>query len=343
MATPCRRADPPLEQVLFEEPYRFDFFQAVRLLGRLGPGRAPVGRDGPYGREAVRFAAHRSLAFPAGAIHRLGRPDGPGAPPIMTVSFLGLTGPMGVLPHVYTELLLKQGDDGGAVAAFLDLFNHRMASLFHRIWEKYRVEALPGEDEPDGHGPARLLFDLIGLGPAALRGRHDFPDAVLLSFAGLFAQRHRPAVALEGMLREYFDLPIEVRQFAGRWLTLDPADRSTLGTPGANNALGVTSVLGARIWDEQGKIRLRVGPLTLVQYLAFLPDGPSYRPLVQMSRLFVGGEFDIDVQLVLKADEVPQCRLTSSGEGPRMARDAWLLGEAGLAEDVDDAVFTADV
>ena len=47
MATPGGRADPPLEELLFEEPYRFDFFQAVRLLSLMSPDRVRVGADGP--------------------------------------------------------------------------------------------------------------------------------------------------------------------------------------------------------------------------------------------------------------------------------------------------------
>lgn len=40
---------------LFEESYEFDFFQAVRLLQRMEPGRVQVGRGGPPHAEAVRF------------------------------------------------------------------------------------------------------------------------------------------------------------------------------------------------------------------------------------------------------------------------------------------------
>ena len=40
------------------------FFQAVRLLERLLPDRAPVGGDAPPSREVVRFLTKLSLAFP---------------------------------------------------------------------------------------------------------------------------------------------------------------------------------------------------------------------------------------------------------------------------------------
>ena len=80
MATPSRRPDPPLSEELFDEPYRFDFFQAVRLLERLGPDAAPVGRDGPPAREVVRFRAHRR--WPS----RPARSSGSSRPPTPTAA-----------------------------------------------------------------------------------------------------------------------------------------------------------------------------------------------------------------------------------------------------------------
>ena len=88
-------------------------------------------------------------------------------------------------------------------------------------------------------------------------------------------------------------------------------------------------VLGERVWDEQGKFRLRVGPLSFAQFREFLPGGASLRPLAQMARLFVDAEFDFDVQLVLKADEVPECQLSSApGAGACLGRYAWLKSRA---------------
>ena len=342
MAPPRRRQDPPLVETLFEEPFRFDFFQAVRLLHCLDPDRVAIGRDGPPRREVARFASRLSLSFPASSIHELERPAEPGSPPPMTVSFLGLTGPSGVLPLFYTKLLMERRKEGDrTLAAFLDLLNHRLVSLFYRAWEKYHV-IVPYERGEDDR-VSRSVFHLVGLGTRGLRERHDFPDEALLFYAGHFARRRRPAVVLEDVLRDAFGQPVEVRQFVGQWLRLAPADRSTLGASGAHNQLGVSMVLGARVWDEQGKFRLRVGPLTFARFRELLPGGASLRPMAQMARLFVDAEFDFDVQLVLKADEVPDCQLSSlPGAGACLGRYAWLR-RRGPGEDVDDAVFAPGV
>ncbi|MHC5544113.1 type VI secretion system baseplate subunit TssG, partial [Singulisphaera rosea] len=257
MATPSRRTDPPLEQELAEEPYRFDFFQAVRLLERLRPDRALVGHKGPASREVARFRSLLSLNFPASAINQLESSPHPQSPPEMVVNFFGLMGPSGVLPQVYTELLIERKRQGDStLAAFLDLFNHRLLSLFYRAWEKHHVFVAHGRgaDEPF----ARSLFQLIGMGAPPLQNRHDFPDDALLPYAGFFAQRHRPAIVLEGLLRDYFGMPIEVHQFSGRWLELEPGDRSVMGSSGQHNQLGVSLVIGSRVWDEQGTIRLKI-------------------------------------------------------------------------------------
>jgi type VI secretion system protein ImpH len=340
MATPSGRTDPPLDRVLFDAPYRFEFFQAVRLLRRLYADRVRVGVEGPPRREAVRFRAQNSLAFPASEVPRIDPPAEEGAPPSLTVAFMGLTGPLGVLPRHYTEFAMaRRRERDETLAAFFDLFNHRMVSLFFRAWEKYRP-ALARE----GGGPdplAAALLALMGLGTAGLGERHVFPDAALLLHAGSFAQRRRPAIMLERLLRQHFGLEVEVRQFTGRWLALDPADRSALGPDGPHNGLGTGLTLGARIWDEQGKFRLRLGPLTYQQFLRFLPDGPEFVALCQMTRLFVDGGLDFDVQLVLKADEVPGCRLARGpAAGPRLGRYAWVKSRPAT-EDAEDAVFLA--
>ena len=338
MASPVGRASSSVERLLFEEPYRFEFFQAVRLLGRLFPDRARVGLKGPPGREVVRFHARASLAFPASAIARLEPGRGADGPLAMTVAFMGLTGPSGVLPHHYTEFLL---DGNTEAAAFLDLFNHRLIALFFRAWEKYRPALAREAGAPDLLKGCLLAF--VGRGTEGLQERYDFSDDAFLCHASAFAQRRRPALVLERLLRDYFGLNVEVEQFVGRWLVLDPADRSTLNPEGGNNGLGTSLLLGGRVWDAQGKFRLRVGPLTEAQFLALLPGGDDFRALAQMTRAFVDLGLDFDVQLVLKAEEVPQCRLSSAaGAGSQLGRHAWLRARP-MTADAGDAVFPAPI
>jgi len=353
MATESRREDAPLERLLFQEPFRFNFFQAVRLLERLDPDRDPVGRDTRPGREAVRFVARLGLSFPASSIHDLrpavvDRDLAPPGTPIMTVAFMGLTGPLGVLPTFYTEKLIEEflrcrrvkRDSIPPLAAFLDLFNHRLISLFYRAWDKYHPFSAwgPGAREPLD----RAVFSLAGLRLPATGEPAPLAGDALLFYAGLFASRHRHAAGLGDLLEGYLGEPVEVIQFVGRWLSLGLGDRSRLGARGVSNQVRVNLSVGSRVWDERGKFRLRVGPLTYERYTEFLPGRPAFAALVKVARLYIGPEYEFDVQLVLHALEVPRCRLGAARAGAQLRRTSWLMSQ-GATTDVDNAVFPSGV
>lgn len=339
--------EPSVERLLFEEGYRFDFFQAIRVLERLYPERQPVGHSAHPAGEVVRFCARLSLSFPPSAIHEILRAQDGAEPAQMTVAFMGLTGPLGVLPRHYTELLLERGRHRDrTLRDFLDLFNHRIISLFYRAWEKYRVpvayeKAVWRQQREERF--AQYLFDLMGMGTPGLRGRMAVADEGLLFYTGLLAQHPHSASALAGLLQDYFGVPVEVVQFVGQWLLLSAESRSRLGPGEAQNALGVSTVAGRRVWDQQAKFRLRLGPLTFATFCQFLPAGRAFRSLIQFSRFFAGQEYDFDVQLVLKAAEVPWCRLGALGEGPpRLGWSAWLkTGE--FTHDAAEAIFAGNV
>src|SRR4029079_9295087 len=134
---------PSLKDKLVTEFFEFDFFQAVRVVERLSPKRAPIGLDAAPADEVARFRAHLSMAFPPSQIVALEPPGDERPNPLLTVTFLGLYGPSGVLPTHYTQLLMDiqrdvRGPERRSLRDWLDLFNHRYISLFYRAWEKYR-------------------------------------------------------------------------------------------------------------------------------------------------------------------------------------------------------------
>jgi type VI secretion system protein ImpH len=71
-------------------------------------------------------------------------------------------------------------------------------------------------------------------------------------------------------------------------------------------------VVGDEVWDQQSRVRIRLGPLTMEQYRDFLPGGEAYRHLKALTKFYAGGEFDMEAQLVLRRQEVPACGLENS-------------------------------
>jgi type VI secretion system protein ImpH len=366
-------------------PFEFDFFAAVRVLAADAPAREPVGGAATPDQEVARFRGHPSLAFPPSQILALDPPAVDRPCPTLTVAFFGLYGANGVLPAHYTQLLIPTVADDlelqrHAVRDWLDLFNHRLVSLFYRAWEKYRFRVPFERGEyrrADGDPFTAAVRSLMGFGTAGLANRlvvrKELPpadeytwagrpsnrreervdpavlatvdDLALLRYAGLFVQRPRNATNLRLLLADYFRLPAAVDQFRGQWLVIPDADKPVLGVRGG---LGVDTVVGDRVWDVQSRFRLVLGPLSYPQFTDLLPDRapvPERKSLFvvsQLTRTFVGPELDFEVQLVLAAGEVPQAELADGpGIGPRLGWNLWLTSEPPPA-DADDAVFEGE-
>jgi len=329
----------PLDEQLFEHPYEFDFFEAVRLLQLILSDRPGVGHIARPNEEPVRFKARQSLEFPPSAIHSLSSEDDP---PRMTVAFMGLTGVQGALPHHYTEHILARAQAKDFVMAeFFDLFNHRILSLFYRAWEKHRFpvrfQLAAARQETDAF--TEYLFAWVGLGTTGLRGRMAVKDQALLRYGGLFGQNPPSAISLAGILRDYFGVPVEIEELVGAWYTLCEEDQCDLARADLNNKLGEGAIAGDAVWDPQARFRVRLGPLKFVQFLAFLPDGQAVPKLRDLVRFYVGPVLQFDVQLVLRAAEIPRSQLgDESGSGPRLGWCGWLKTEE-FDQDAGDAVF----
>lgn len=321
----------PLDGLL-SEPHRYGFFQAVRLLYHAHgvPPRAGAADL----REPLRFTVPANLSFPAGELHALMHEASTGEQPAhysMSVNFIGLTGPSGVLPRHYTEWLMAlQKSRDPAARDFLDIFNHRLIGLFWRAWAKHRIEL---GNASGGHQVLRHVYDLIGLGTPALHAqaqphRHDarkskLPGTALGYYSGLVAQRPHGVGALTQVVGDVVGAPVEVIGCHGTWQRIPLADRTRLGR--SNQRFGDGCVLGSCYWDRQTTVRLRIGPLNLRRFDALLPHHELLGAVVELLRFLTGLALDLDIQLLLRAEAVPRARI--GGTRPtRLGWNSWLAG-----------------
>jgi type VI secretion system protein ImpH len=331
-----------LRDRLEAEARRFEFLQAIRLLHRASPEREAVGGDADPHREVVRLKAEVSLVFPRSDVVSIEPPSEPGGPPELTVAFLGAATPSsyGSLPIPYVEQILEQERRGDPVIRdFLDCFNHRMASLYYRAFEKY--QAVVAYETRNHDYFERAFRGVLGIATGGLRDRLALPDEALFSRAGLLAMAPLPVVAMQGLIRSYFRVPARIDQFVPRWYALDAEECSRLG--GAFAALGEDLALGARVRLAEYRFRVWLGPLTLEQYEEFLPGADGFAALFDLLRLSVTPEQTFEVRLVLRKDEVPPLELSERSRC-RLGRTTWLTARDGVREsDADDATFHSEV
>jgi type VI secretion system protein ImpH len=330
------------------------FFQAVRLV--LNHARTAIGRDQSPTKDPLKFRAHASIAYPAGEMGAvIPRPSVVetssttlvSRKPIFEATFFGLYGPESALPQHYTQLIIDRiRNKDHALREFLDLFNHRLISLFYRAWEKHHFpiafETASRADQPDLITDA--LLSLVGFGNQAVQNRLRVSENTWLHYAGIKSLRGARVDALEKMLASHFRIPAKVIPFQGEWLRIPKDQQSSLGTPNLgqvlSNQLGVDAVAGSQVWAIEHRFRIQLGPLSLKTFQSFTPTSKNLLPLAQFVRTYVGPAFDFDIQVVLVRNQVPGTSLSSVG-GSRLGWDSW-LGEYRLPQDASDAVFVCE-
>lgn len=345
--TPEPIAEPIVEQaparhaLLSDQLYAPDFFHLCRLLDSAYPQLPRLGTSVLPSEDVVRFSQEPSLAFAPVTIPRfMARGEARGGR--VFVNFMGLLGPHGPLPLHFTDYARDRERNAGdsTIARFFDVFNHRMISLFYRAWAVNQM-AVSGDRPADD----RYIFyvgSLFGLGMPSLMGRDAVPDAAKLHYSGRLSHPTRNAEGLEAIIRGYFGVPANIVEFIGRWLDLPERYWCRIGSGSESTRLGIGAVAGTRAWDVQSCVRIRLGPMRFADYCRLLPNGESYRRLVDWVRNYIGMELDFEVQLVLREEEVPKISL--GGQRARGAQLGWTtwLRTGALGRDGDDLVTPAE-
>ncbi len=309
-----------LIQELLERGHEFSFLQVVRLL-RLFGYHADMQADSD-GQELrpLRIRPHDSLAFPAADIEKITvkEDDVPGL--TITANFLGLYGPASPLPTFYTEDLLdEEAADESVMRDFLDIFNHRLFTLFFLCCMKYRIFfQVAGEKN---HPTLKKLYCLLGLGEEELY--RELPQAFsLIRYAGLFSQYPHSACGLEIMLKDVFSpTMISVIQCVHRKVLIAPEQLPLLGEGGSR--LGMDSLLGEEMTDRMWKFRIQAGPLDIENYHDFLPGSDGYRRLAFLTGIYLNDPFDSDIELILAEGEISTARV-GDDKMSRLGCDTWL-------------------
>jgi type VI secretion system protein ImpH len=319
-----------LFEALAESPYRFDFYQALRLLEcAAGRNRPRWGFSKRPSEELVRFGQEPDLTFAPASLSAFLQGTEK-RPPLLQVRAFGLLGPNGPLPLHLTDYLRERLRDAGdpTPSRFLDMLQHRLMALFYRAWAQAQPHV--NRDRPDEDRFAAYVGAFVGIATAAFHRRDSISDEAKLFHAGTLMRSARNADGLAAILHQFFRVPVSIEQFVGEWMTLGPRERTCLTRGGA--PLGAGAVAGGRVWDRQHKFRIHVGPLTRAQYESFLPGGLPMRQLADWVRMYLSFELAWDVRLRLRQSEVPRLEL---GGGCRLGWTTW-AGTRHTEHDADD-------
>jgi len=332
-------------------PWRFGFFALLRRLSAVWDHAPPIGLASRPQQEPLRLGQTASLAFAPreiaeavlpedkkSAVLQAGKPrpragNNP-ARPMVRVFGLGLLGPNGPLPLHYTELVRERAENhhDPTLGDFLDLFHHRYLAHMYRAWSQSQAAA--GLDRRDHEHFSGYIASLSGHDPAEIRDG-PLPDHARLSASTYLGRDARHPDGLAATLAHFFNVPVQVQEFVMHWIEIDPIDHTRLGVAQASSILGAGAISGEVVPDRQSKFRLIVGPLSLSQYLRFMPQGKDLPVLTEWVRAFVGHEFAWELELRVRRDNAPPARLEDK---QKLGWSTWLGTASGTGRPDDYTV-----
>lgn len=338
-----------LKDRLLKEFYRFSFFKAVDLLENLFPDKKPLGQTLEPGKEVVRFSSKLGFAFPPSDISKIEH-ECAERPVDMEVAFMGLIGPSGVLPGWYNELAMemdeiqrkandkeKRKEKYSSITAFFNIYHHRLISLFYLAWKKNQLSVSYQRGEEDRN--LSYFLSLAGLGTPGLVKMIGLPEESLVCYYSGHLSRQVPSsVAIESTVKYFAGTSVHVQQFVSRIVPISPEDQTHIGQ--VNMQLGVDAVCGSYVWENQTKFRVHLGPMGYNDFSRFLPSGNMLHPCFSLLKYMVGIEYEFEVSLILKREEVPPCILgMDTPASPLLGWSTWIKSHGVIHNDHPYVIF----
>lgn len=284
---------------LFDTPYAFSFLQAVRIFKKVFPNRENLGKTVNPKDDPILFESNYAYSLPSSDIKRI---DFSNDRPEIEVNFWNLAGPHGALPTPLSERVIERVRNGdSSLKDFVNIFNHRLLSIYCRVAEKYSFVLSPEkQNKTTSH---LMLASIAGFEFGVVQYKSLFASS-LIKYAGLLWQRPRSAVGLEQLLQDYFQVPIFVEQLIGGWVEIDRRQRTFIGRKkGRNHILGKRTFLGKRFWQAAHHFVVNVGPLSSEAFHQFIPTGDAYISMCDLVRLYAPIELSFQIKVHLGEGE----------------------------------------
>ena len=335
MADQDRAASDALIDLLKAEPWRFDFYQAMRLIECRNADKPRLGKSIKATDDPIRLGEVVEMDFAPSALSSW-EAGKEGNPDRLLVRFLGLFGPNGPMPLHLTEYARDRARNSNdhTLTHFADIFHHRILCLFYRAWAESqptvhydRVGKGAEEDRFSGY-----LGSFFGIDAVSLRNRDAMPDQAKLHFAGHLSCQTRHADGLRAIIAEFFGITTTIVEFVGEWMDIALHEQTRLAMHEQAGRLGLSTVLGASVFGCQHKFRIVLGPMDMRRYRGLLPGRPGLTELVAVVRNYIGDELVWDVNLILRKQDIPPLKLDG---GTELGWTSW-LGNKAKGADADD-------
>ena len=333
-------------QKLQSEPKLFEFTQAVKLIECHYAHNFTtesvnvydlININTPPHLEPIRFCSTQKLVFPESDVSSIKQIKAAKSNKWeISVNFIGITGPSGVLPYHYSELVNERSKNKDyALKTFFDYFNHRTISLFYQASVKYYY---PVEFERRNKHFNQIndqftnsLLSLCGLGTSQTRNRLLTSDLTIAYYSGLFSQTLRTKTGLKSILSDYFSVRIEIDEFTGGWCRLinDAITRlsNRFNKNGFNAQLGSTALLGHFANIPQSKFSIHIGPIPYNEIDNFSPNSANITKLKELTHLYIGPEHKFDILLRVIFPNKPDPVSFNRDENLTLGWNTWLMNQ----------------
>lgn len=212
---------------------------------------------------------------------------------------------------------------------FLDVFNHRLISLYLQASNKYHPYRNLSKQKD--HIP-NILYSLMGAPDKLERSRSPIQWHKLLPFAGLISLKQGAAEVICKVIAGYFGFQktdVYIEEHISRWVAIPSDQLSKLGRQSAT--MGYDLVLGKSVFDVESKFRLHIKNLLLGEFQRFLPRNhhehigtvSHYDELSALLDFLRSPEMRADICLHVNPKEPVGMKLTQT-HSTKLGQSSWL-------------------
>jgi len=298
-----------------------NFYRFCQLLERSDPDAPVPGSSWQVRHEPVRFRPHPGMGFPAGEIRGVEEPAYPHLPPTVRINFMGLYGTASPLPSHYIDDVTRRREGHEATQDFLDIFSHRLATQFYRIWRKYTY---PATFTPGGtDDTSQYLLGLAGLG---IRGCAQNIATPVSRFLALLPVMLLPGRTAEGVSSLVGLLAPDTHAQVVPWDPRRIAQSSMLNMS-TRHPVSLTHrpVMGTHATDVNGQVLLRLFTDNSEEVRGWLPGGQLHGDLMALLHVYLGAKLDARLELCVDRALLPDAQLSCrTNEAQQLGRTAVL-------------------